>query len=550
MNRRRLCSLGPGRNNAVNPTLYDRRGAVMPSTTANFFRRFSAVLVASTFMLVPTGDAQVNDRRTQRSLRLYQKQHEEHRRKLADALAPVVQDLKELGYDETAAEVELLAEPPDANLLDVQELPRFTQPEISNSLPPEQRRWRVALRHAQTEYAKNLYLLSRRALGARLPSYAYRLVRETARHDSDHAAARRLLGYVRVPSRDAGEDRQEWISPFAADMRRRGYVRHKRFGWLPQDHVERYDNGERYYKGRWISEAQESEYRRDFDNAWRIRTEHFLIVTNHSHEKGVEIANALEEFYDVFTPTFAAFFTTPEQMRKLFEGGAAASRSKPHLVHYYRTRAEYDSRLIEKIPEIKITNGLYYTNDRTSYFYHNDGVLPTIYHEASHQLFYESSTRDRPVGRDRHFWIIEAIACYMESFKRSNGRATLGDPRFVRFHAARHRYLEDDYYIPLLQFDAMSMRQFQHHPNVSRNYSQASGLAHFLMHYEDGRYREPLIEHLSQLYNSSGPRRSRRVESLPELIGVDYATLDRQYGEYIQKTQDKLDEQRSNAPAS
>ena len=45
----------------------------------------------------------------------------------------------------------------------------------------------------------------------------------------------------------------------------------------------------------WVETAdagEEAEIRRDFRHAWEIRTEHFLVKTNHSLERGVEIARS------------------------------------------------------------------------------------------------------------------------------------------------------------------------------------------------------------------------------------------------------------------
>lgn len=470
-----------------------------------------------------------------RSLELFRQRHEELHREFADSLQELVAFCEKNDLPEAARRLRKLAEPLDPQVLRVETLPREVQPEIPPDLPADERSWRVRLRFRQKEYAKNLYRLSRQALHAGHPSFAFRLVREVAHHDPDHKWARRLLGYVQY----AGE----WVTPFEAHMRRTDHVRHETFGWLPKAHVERYENGQRYFRGRWISAAQEAELRRDFDNAWEVRTAHYLVKTNHSLKRGVQIARALEEFSRVFRQTFAAFFNTPEQLRKRFRVTSNDPRrgriSRPYRVHYYRTREEYNRRLADKIPQITITNGLYYTPDRTAYFFHTPerDNLPTIYHEASHQLFYESSARDREIGKGANFWVVEGIACYVESFQQEEGGHSLGDPSYVRFRAARHRYFQDGYYVPLAHFARMGRQQFQNSPNISKNYSQASGLAHFFMHYDGGRYRDALIEHLKQLY--SVRRRVRRnPDSLAELTGVGFAELDRQYKEHLQQMHD------------
>ena len=66
-------------------------------------------------------------------------------------------------------------------------LPKEVQAEIPLSLPSEERAWRMQLKKAETDYAQQLYLLSRRVLYAKFPGFAFQLVREAATFDPDHA---------------------------------------------------------------------------------------------------------------------------------------------------------------------------------------------------------------------------------------------------------------------------------------------------------------------------------------------------------------------------
>ncbi len=287
-----------------------------------------------------------------------------------------------------------------------------------------------------------------------------------------------------------------------------------------------------------MSAAQEAEICRDFRHAWQVRTDHYLVKTNYSLERGVEIAKKLEAFHDFFMQTFAAFFSTPDQMAKLFQTNGSSSnlqsRSKPYHVDYFRTREEYVRRLVKKVPQIGMTNGLYFTGDRVAYFYYDPQQQneDTLYHEATHQLFYENDRRDRLIAVDANFWIVEGIACYMESYHTENGQAVVGDPKHGRIVAARHRAVIDNYYIPLERFAEMGMTAFQSSRAISKNYSQAAGLAHFFMHYGGGRYRDALIEHLSEIYRA-GPHDRFAVRSLADLTGVSFSELDSQYENYM-----------------
>lgn len=412
------------------------------------------------------------------------------------------------------------------------------EPSIASDATEDERRWRTQWHYVRKEYARQLYSLSRQALSTGHPALAFDLVREVVRHDPDHVKAREILGYVQYEKR--------WVTPYAKSMTLKGYVRHDDFGWLKKEQVARYEAGERFVEGKggWMSQEKEAAIRQDFRNAWEIQTDHYLIRTNHSLEKGVELGKALEDFYEFFHQTFAGFFDTPEQLKKLFDGSTQSrNRVQPYVVHYYRTKEEYVSRLKSRFPWIEITNGFYSTPDKTAHFFHRKeaeaGGMATLYHEATHQLFFESHPQIRPIAEANNFWIIEGIACYMESFVREEGGCTVGNPAYIRFAAARSNYLNDHYYIPLRKFTAQSMADFQVQTVVVKNYTQASGLAHFFMHYDNGRYRDALIEHLAQLYSNSA-RKREHPQGLDELTGESFEELDRQYAEFLRECQAEI----------
>ncbi len=520
----------------------------MTGATGKHFR-WLGLLLAVGLLGAVTADARAGStRRSENSLDRLRAQHRELHSRLKSDLLRLAQVCAREGLVDAVVVVERSLKPFASPHLRSRKLPTKIQSEIRTDLSTTERGWRIKLRDLHREYAKDLYILSRRVLHAGHPSHAYDLIREVAHYDPDNKSARKLLGFVRQGD--------EWMTPYAARMLRERRVWHRDFGWLPKSHVERYEKGERLFRGRWISAAKESELRRKFENGWEIRTEHYLIKTNHSLERGVRLAEALEDYHRFFFQTFASFFNTRQQMQKLFAGSNPLRRNaaipKPYKIHYYRTREEYRRALIRELPQlgasqISITNGLYHTASRTAYFFNDPkgDNEATLFHEATHQLFYESQQRDRPIAEQSDFWIVEGIACYMESFRRENGNFSAGDPRFIRFDAARYRRLVDDYYVPLEKLTRMSMHAFQHDPNISRNYSQASGLAHFLMHYEDGRYRDAMIRHLSQIYNAN--LRQISVQSLEQLTEVSFADLDRQYLHYLKGIQADLDRRSDDA---
>jgi hypothetical protein len=118
----------------------------------------------------------------------------------------------------------------------------------------------------------------------------------------------------------------------------------------------------------------------------------------------------------------------------------------------------------------------------------------------------------------------------MESFESQNEAFSLGDPTYIRFVGARENLLRKKYYVPLREFSGFGMQEFQGAQELAKNYTQASGLARFFMHYDGGRYREALVNHLAQLYSNHKLTREN-AQGLDELTGVDFEELDRQYRE-------------------
>lgn len=456
----------------------------------------------------------------------------------ADLHDHYVQELDELarfcsqnGLQDGIAEIRKYRAIPSGSAIKMVTLPSEFQPPLPAELTPEDREWQTKLRYEREKYATELYKLSRRALDSGYFGYAYDLIRELAQHHTDHEKARELLGYVAYEKR--------WVTPYARTMMLKGFIWNDQFGWIERKNEARYLNGERIVDGRWMSKEKEAEIRRDFRHAWEIKTDHYLIKTNHSLERGVELGRALEDFHEFFHQTFVGFFNEPEHLQKKFAGTTKSSSRivDPFEVHFYHTREEYVARLKPHFPDIDKTNGIYLTTGpegRTAHFYFDpDGNHEaTLFHEATHQLFYESHLQHRPIADKANFWIIEGIACYMESFRRDNGEFSIGDPQYIRFVGAQANFINLKYYVPLQDFTAMGMQAFQTAPMLAKNYTQASGLALFFMHYDGGRYRDALMAHLADLYSNNARKRDF-PRSLDELTGEPFSELDHQYGDYL-----------------
>ncbi len=402
------------------------------------------------------------------------------------------------------------------------------RPKLPADVSDDLTEWDQRLALLQRDQANALFELARRAIRGRRASLAYELVLAAIRTNPDHKAIRRLLGYR--------EFRGRWHTLYEIDRLRAGQVRHEKFGWLPRSHVRRYEQGQRFTAGRWITAAEDAELHHDIRSGWPIETEHYRIITNHSLEAGVELGAKLERLYRVWQQLFVRYYASAEQVVQLFDERARAQSRRtpiPRLtVVFFRDREDYVRSLKPAMPNIGVSVGLYLKQMQTAYFFAGkDYEDRTLYHEATHQLFHQSRPVAPNVGGRANFWIVEGIAMYMESLRREGGYDSLGGFDDQRMYAARYRLLDDDFYVPLEEFVAFGMEDLQSDRRMATLYSQAAGLANFLVHYDGGRYRDALIAYLTEIYNGQDTR-----DTLARLTGASYGELDRQYRCFMQES--------------
>ncbi|NNJ25566.1 hypothetical protein [Alienimonas chondri] len=443
------------------------------------------------------------------------------------------------GLAEFAAELRTRVTPPDPLTLSVTPPPRAVQPPLPAADRSDEMVLRRAVRRSGEEYANALFLLAKKVgtKGADEPTAAETamgLVWEILAANPDHAPARRAIGQKQVDD--------EWLTPWQAVQTKAGRVDHPVYGWTPEGHVDRWEAGERLLDGRWVDADREALVRSNFASGWVCETEHYRVRTNVSLERGVEVARQLERFHTFFRAVFPGFGLGPADLRKRFSSYGAiptytyvGGADGAYNVHLYREKGEYVLALKDETPQIEVTNGFYDHRTRIASFYENGpGADPrTVFHEGTHQLFYECTPRFRLVGENAHYWAVEGIGCYMESFRDDGQTMSAGSPRYIRFSNARKRWIDEQFFVPLNEFDARGRVAFQTSPDIYKVYSQASGLTHFFMHAGGGALRPALTAHLSDLYHPAV--RPTQVRSLDALTGVSWTNLGEFYKDYLVK---------------
>jgi hypothetical protein len=360
-----------------------------------------------------------------------------------------------------------------------------------------------------------------------------RLLARVLRDDPDHERAREALGWAR---RGTG-----WAWPEAARRLDKGEEFDAAFGWLPQGRLARYRAGERCDRGRWMT-AEEDDARRDLavDRGRRFDSDHWELLSTAPLAAAAAVATHLEETLLVWRQIFGTFDLEPDDLEKRLRGRGRILPREPFAAVLCASQGQYVAELEKLEPAIGRTDGLYWPPTRTAWFFAAaaaDGAEArpqafTVHHEATHQLFSESSPAMKKVaavaGERCGFWAIEAAACYMETIRPADFGWTVGGRDAGRVPAARERLVEDGFYVPLADLTAMGRKAFQADARLSQLYSQIAGLADFFMNGDRGRWRESFVEYLGRVYAGTAD-----PETLSRLCRQKYPDLDAAYRRHL-----------------
>ena len=387
----------------------------------------------------------------------------------------------------------------------------------------------VVVKESDSSRAALLFEQAQQAAEEGQASRALQLASESLSYEPDHASARAVIGYEQVDG--------IWMTSYQREQSERGYAWDKRYGWVRPEELPQLEAGERPVGKRWVSLEVDQRKHNSIDDGWQVRTDHFLVTTNHSPEAGVALAAELEGLFQVWRQLFAAYYLDAREIRQRFAGERSARKARrPMKVFYHRDKAEYVEYLKRRQPRIDETLGIYFDTIRQSHFFHSDDPTEaamgraTLYHEAVHQLFQETTRKARSPGENANFWVIEGVACYFESLQIvGEGRYVIG-PGGRLASAAKVGLV-----VPTAELAALGQSDLQRQGNLAEIYAQSAGLVAMLMHENDGRDREPLANYLREVY-------SRRPdgEALSRELNRLYGVIDAEYGRFLSKTRDNL----------
>ena len=404
----------------------------------------------------------------------------------------------ELGLNEQAATTRNWLIPRDARRQYL-----FLPPARDAAAPPKSaplrvQQWYSKFRELRSAQAERLYASATERLNA-APAASYQLLHEALRENPDHAAARQALGYTKGPSKD-------WLPRPASYRAEAGRTDHPRFNW------------------------RRGQY-------WRIETPHYSIVTNRSAKAGLDLAAELETLVAIWKQVFFDFWADEHWLQARIAGQSEREPLTGKMqVVLFKDREEYLATLGPSQPQIAVSLGIYVDTQKTAFFYAADPApRSTWLHEATHQLFQEIGRHASGAGERQNFWMIEGAAMYMESLSDYDGYWTVGGWEAERLQPARYRALAGDYYLPLEKLVLLGREDLQQDTDIRKLYTQAGGLAHFLMDGQSGAHRQAAIAYLRSVYQQTD-----EPQSLAAATKTSLAELDKQYFAFLQVTDEDL----------
>lgn len=421
----------------------------------------------------------------------------------------------------------------------------FSQGESSDSPFSSSKKadWEEKFWELRRTYAQQMYIFAKAAAKQERGALSIQMCFAAIHANPDHAAIRKILGFQKY--------KDQWRTKWEIDKLRKGYVDHERFGWIREKHVDRYEAGERYDGKKWITREEDAREHREIHRGWKIESEHYVILTNHSIEEGVRMSRKFEDLYRAWKMLFLRFMASDETLASLFDSRSPSrSYGSPsrHGVYVFRDEADYVDNLVKYEPRIEGTNGIYVLEAGRCLFYSSravdaddsDVILSpeeeeyadrTLLHEGTHQLFFEVRKTVSSPGEKCNYWILEGIATYMETLRAEGDYYVLGGVEDDRFQAAAIRLQEEEYHF-FIPFEKLVLlgSNFKMFPmdKQPQLYSQCAGMTHFLMHANNGTFREPTLAYLKLVYEGKDA-----PETLEKLTSRSYEELNKLYREHI-----------------
>ena len=458
----------------------------------------------------------------------------------------LAETLEKSGKTEAATETRKQISPPYSTNAPELFLPL---PEIVQAMDDQEFELSDEARAIRDQTAKKLLELAKKSVipGVDRFSFADHCLREILRRDPNHPEARRLLGYV---SNQGG-----WATPFALEQLKAGMKRHPLYGWVPASWFEELDRGNlpgtvinREVPEQWLPAAKANELRSDIlARPWMITTPHFKIRTNVPLAEAITFERRLEAFHGMFFSLLGDVIGRERlPLAQRFSNTKPASSAVPrrYEVWFFADRTgyiNYFKRTFQKDEQISLgyfmppsEARMFKTNSRSYFFQDPNAAIDTestLFHEVSHQLLFETAGASRFERNPGNHWVWEGLGSYFETVRVDSEtlEISVGEPSGPRMAQARLRLVDRGERIPLQDFVAMDRARFEATPGIYLNYAQAMALTLFLMHSEQGKYRDGFQNYVRSAYDG----RLKGAHSLEQYLLTTFEELDTEFARFL-----------------
>ena len=173
-----------------------------------------------------------------------------------------------------------------------------------------------------------------------------------------------------------------------------------------------------------------------------------------------------------------------------------------------------------------------------SYFFQDKAgqlsVESTLFHEASHQLLFETAGRDRLDSNRGHYWLFEGLGTCFETVQVVDNQVVqFGAPTGARMDVARQRILKEHAYTPYEVFEAYGQSGFNLQTKIHDHYAQTMALTLYFICGSDARTRDIFLDYARDAYKG----RLRGGRGLAARLGMEPNEIDEGLIRYLKRSE-------------
>ncbi|MFC1524940.1 tetratricopeptide repeat protein [Planctomycetota bacterium] len=277
--------------------------------------------------------------------------------------------------------------------------------------------------------------------------------------DPQYVKARKELGYVKY--------KNEWVMKKEAEKLKQGYIKHEKYGWVKKEEIPYLDKGFLKFKDKWLPKEEIEKLRQQWENAWEIESEHYIVYTNMPRVFGELMSEELEEFYRAYLEHFQIKSKAHSKAKAfIFKTLDDAKKENADMFYLQNHKAYYRSGML--------------------YMYGGDaglGVTTAVRHEAAHHINHMYT-----LGLPE--WIEEGLAVYAQYSSYENDKLIFGPILQHGFAQVFFESIEKGTYLKIKDILTVPVR------TRAIQYGTYMSLVQFFIHAHQGRYREAYINYV------------------------------------------------------